>query len=382
MRQYSCVPQAPLVYKEDGPRCAFCNIPNPDPVHLNTHASECDGKRFSRKYLLIDHLKNEHGVPDVSELAGQFEYTVDQKYFACGFCVFCCGSLNGLANHVDDHYKSSQHIRDWDHDKVIRGLLSQPDVIECWQAFLASILPLQESQLRWMPELVEQLEYRLEMNWEPAETLCNAAMYASNYRWDGYGYPEPVPADQGMIANQTIEPLERQDVISPLPFSSVQSHIDYLPHTVAASPQLQHPTEDWIRPNIMHFDDGRSYPQVTSMTYGSPGNPVYRHPSPRAQLSHPLSRGESFMQGQYPAYSSSPTSASGTLRAPEGQARNPYYPRLGGHSSDLSRNLAINQQSRHEVETYVCPAQAHAGYNYPASTMESVSSPLSPDHSI
>ena len=312
MRQYSCIPQERLVYKEDGPRCAFCNFPHPDPIHLNTHVTECLGKKFSRKHTFINHLKKEHGVRDGSAIAGQFEYTVDQKYFACGFCVFC-GSLNELANHVDaNHYKFSQHIRDWDDDKVIRGLLSQPVV----------------------------------------------------------------------TTNQTIEHLERQDVISPLSFNSVQSHRAYLPHTVAASLQLQHPARDWDRPNYMHFDEGRHCPQVTSETYGSPGSPVYRHPSYRAQFSPPLSSGESFMQGHYPAYSSSPTSASGTLRASEGQARNPYHPRLGGHSSDLSRNLAINQQSRHEVETYTSPAPAHAGYNYPASTMESVSSPLSPDHSI
>ena len=381
--QYFCIPQEALVYKEDGPRCAFCNFPNPDRIHLDTHVTQCVGRKFTRKNTLINHLKKKHGVHNGFVLAGQFEYTVDQKYFACGFCVFCCGSLNDLANHVDDlHYKFSQHIRHWDYDKVIRGLLSQPVVVECWQAVLASNPPLQESMFRWMPTLVKQLIHRLEMSREPAETLCNAAIDASNYRRNWYGYLEPAPADHGTIANQTIEPLERQDAISPLSFNSEQSHGAYPPYMAAAFPHLQHPVRDRDRPNSMGFDEGRRYPQVTSDPYGSPGSPVYRHPSYRAQLFYPSSWGESSMQGQYPACSSSPASASGTSGASEGQARNPYHLRLGGHSSGLSPNLVISAHLGHEADTYTTPSQAPADWNYPASTMEAASSASSRDHNI
>ena len=384
---YFCIPPKALVYKEDGPRCASCNIPNPDLIHLNTHVTECVGRKFTRKSTLIKHLEKKHGVHDGSVLAGQSEYSVDQKYFACGFCVFCCGSLNELANHVDAlHYRLSQHIRDWDYDKVIRGLLCQPVVVECWQAVLASNPPLQESWFRWRPTLVKQLKHRLEMSQEPAETLCNAVIDASNYRRSWYGYLESVPltnlTDQGTVTDQTIEPFERQDAISPLSFNLEQSHITYPPHTVAASPQMQHPARDWDRFNYTDWDEGRRYPQNASETYASPASATYQQPSHRAPIFYSSNCGESFMQYQYPAYSSSTASASGTSRVLEGQAWAPYNSRLGGYSPGLSPNLSTNPQSRQELETYTTPAQAHGGWNYPASTLESASSPLSRDHSI
>ena len=374
---YFCIPHEDLVYKEDGPRCAFCNFPNPDRIHLDTHSTECVGTKFSRRSTLIKHLKEKHGVHNGLVLADQFEFTIDQKYFACGFCVFCCGSLNELANHVDSHhYKYSQHIYQWDDDKVIRNLLSQPVVFDCWQAVLASNPPLQESWFRWRPTLVKLLKSRLEMSQEPAETLYNAAIDASNYRSNCYGYLEPVPADQGIIANQTIELLERQDAISPLSFNSEQSHRAYLPHTAAASPQLHHPARDWERPNDMDFDEGRHYPRVAPETYGSPSSPVYRHPSYRAQPVYPSIWPQSLI------YSSSPASSSGTSRVSEGQARNPYYPRLDGPPPGLSSNPAINPRSRHQIGMYTTPAQALTDWNYPASTIESARSPSSREHNI
>ena len=382
--RYYCIPQEPLVLREDGPRCASCNIPNPDPLHLNTHVvTGCVGRNFIRRYQLTNHLKTKHNVHDRSELAGHFEYKVDLKYFACGFCVCCCDSLIELANHVDaHHYKLSQHIRDWDNENVIRGLLSQPFVIEHWQAILASNPPLQEPLLLWMRTLVEQLKDRLKMSWKPAETLRNAAIDARDYPRNGYGYLEPVSPNQRMVANQTIEPFERQDAISLLSFTSEHGHGAYPSHTAAASHQLQHLARDRDRPNYMDFDNGQRYPQTTPETYGSPGSPVYGQPPYHAQTFPPSNWNKSFMQGQHLAYLSSPASASGTSWASEGQARNLYHPRLGGHSSGLSPNLITNAQSAHEVETYTTPAQAPAGWKYSASAMEAASSALSSDHNI
>ena len=379
---YYCIPQEPLVLKEDGPRCAYCNIPNPDPIHLNTHVTKCIGRKFTRKCLLVHHLKSKHNVHDGAVLAPHSEYSVDLKYFACGFCVFCCDSLIDLANHVDTHhYKLSQHIRGWDNENVIRGLLSQPVVIECWQEILVSNPPLQEPLLRWMRTLVEQLTDRLKMSCKPAETLRNAAIDASNYPRNGYGYLEPVSPNQGIVANPTIEPFERQDAIWPLSFTSEQSHMAYAPHMAAAFPQSQHPSMGRERLNHTNWDEGRCYSQIALKTCESPASATYQHPSHRAHILSP-SNSESFMQYRHPAYSSSTASATGTSQVFKGHAWAPNTARLGGYSSGLWPNIAINPQSRHELPTYTNPTQARAGWNYHASTMESVLSPLSSDHSI
>ena len=369
---YYCILQEPLVDREDGPRCGSCNIPNPDSIHLNTHVTECVGRKFTRKSLLVRHLETKHHVQDGSALAGHSEYSVDLKYFACGFCVFCCGSLIELANHVDaHHYKFSQHIRHWDNEKVIRGLLSQPVVVECWQAILASNPPLQEPWLRRMPALVEQLKGRLELSREPAVTLCNAAMDAGNYRWNWDGNFGTMPANQGTVADQTIKPFESQDTISPLSFDSEQSHIAYPPQRAAAFPQSQSPAMDW--------NEARRCPQIASKTYELPASASHQHPFHRAQSSYPSNCGESFIQHQS---LTSTAPASGVPQSLEARAWAPYTSKLGGHSSGLPSDIATNPGSRYELETYTAPAQTHAGWNYPASTMESVSSPSLRDHRI
>ena len=378
--KYFCIPQEPLVYKEDGPRCAFCDILNPDAIHLNTHVTSCIGKKYPRKSHLIDHLETKHGVHDGSVLIGHSEFSVDLKYFTCGFCVFCCGSLIELANHVDaHHYKFLQHISHWDDEKVIRGLQSHPAVIECWQAILASNPPLDEPWLRRMPMLVEQLQRRLEMSRGLVETFYNAAIDASNYRRQWYGNPESASADQRLVANQ-IEPL-RQDAISPLSLNSEQSQIAYTPHTPATFPQSQYLAIGYDRLNHTDWNEGRPHAQIASNTYESPTSATYHHPSHRSHIFYP-SDCESVMQYRYPAYSSSTASASGTSRMFEGQASAPYTSRHGGHPPGLSFNIATSPESRHELETYTILAQGHTGWNYPASTIESVSSPLSRDHNI
>ncbi|KAM0798449.1 hypothetical protein BDR22DRAFT_373614 [Usnea florida] len=216
--RFYCMLKGPVVETENGPKCAFCNVLHPDREHLGTHnihicmnKSPAD-RSYSRKELLTKHLKH-HGIVEASTLADQWRYTANKKYFACGFCGSYHDSLVEQINHIDHmHYRLSEHINNWDSNKAIRGLLSQPGMRNCWQTLLATKPYLQESSLTWTPTLAKTLQSRLERSEETAEILFTAAIDQSNY-----GRSDPGFADPQMSSSQSMQTLPHRPLWSPLP---------------------------------------------------------------------------------------------------------------------------------------------------------------------
>ena len=389
--RYYCIPQDALVYMEDGPRCAFCSISNPDIIHLNAHnVSECVGTKFSRKKTLIKHLEKKHSVHDNSMLADQSEYSVDKKYFACGFCIFCCGSLNEQTNHIDAaHYRFSQHIRDWDQNKVIRGLLSQPVVNECWRGVLAANPHLQESLFRWNPTIVKQLKHRLEMSREPAVILCNAAIDASNCNRNWHGHLESVPVsgtngltDQEMATDQSSHNFQSQGALSPLSYNSEQSYVDHSSRMAASALQSQRLAMDWAKPISMDRDENRPCSQIVTATNAPRGSAIYNHTDHSALPLYLQTSDERSFHNQHSAYLFPTASTSGTPQAMEGHDWTLHDLRHGGHPLGFSLNFIISLRLRCLVETYTDAAQAHASWNSPTSAIQSTMSPLSREHDV
>ena len=373
------------MYTEDGPRCAFCDKSNPDVIHLNTHQKGCVGRKYPRRGALIYHQKKEHGVQDSSMLADQSEHNIGKKYFACGFCVFCCGSLNEQANHIDAaHYRFSQHISHWDQDKVIRGLLSQPVVNECWRRVLAANPHLQESRFKWNPTLVKQLQHRLEMSREPAEILCNAAIDASNYSRSQHGHFESMLAtdltNQEMTTDQSIQTFQSRDALSPLSYNSGQSYTSHSPYSESSTLQSQNLARGWNDHTVRA--ESRPFFQIASGTSGQPASDSYQHADHRARLFNQQSTAESLMQHQHTGWLSPTPSASGTSCALGGQARTSHSPNLGEHSLRYPPNFATIPRSRQEVDMDPAPTQAYASRSYPTTAIQSASSPLSPYQGI
>ena len=82
------------------------------------------------------------------------------------------------------HYRLFHHIRDWDPNKVIRGLLLQPGVSDSWQRILASHPGLMESLLRWDVSVIRKLQFRLEVGNESADVLAGSAFNESTRTYD------------------------------------------------------------------------------------------------------------------------------------------------------------------------------------------------------
>ncbi|CAD6579814.1 MAG: hypothetical protein ASARMPREDX12_009373 [Alectoria sarmentosa] len=344
--RFYCKLQGPVVPTEDGTKCAFCDVLNPDSRHLNTHNVKLCVKKppvarsYPRRDLFLNHLKKKHNVSDGSVLAEQSKHTIHQKFFACGFCVSWFGSLNEQVNHIDAaHYRLSKHIRDWDLDKVIRSLLSRPGMNEHWQRTMAANPRFQEPLFSWDPTGVEQLQRRLEMSLEPEDVLCRAAIDESNYGRSQHGMVESVPVtgltDLEMDTSQLMQPSQHQNVWSPPPSNHNQDSTAHAPPTRAPTLQSQQLGWNWEDHNDWDWNG----------TYGSRAVPQI-------------------------------ASAADTAQSWKGHIGTSHSSRLGGYSQGLSSNISNDPRPRQGFETRTHPAQARTSDNHP--TLLTQQTPLPP----
>ena len=383
---YYCIPQDWVRNSENGPICAFCGIFNPDPSHLNKHnVPNCVGKTYTRKENLTEHLVKIHDIHLGSALADQSKYTVDQRYFACGFCVFCCDSLKELVNHVDArHYRFLEDIRDWDDAKVIRGLLSQPGVNDSWRGVLAATPHLQEWYLTWKHKDAKELRHRLEMSQEPAARLVKAVIDKSNYVTSQHGPVKSAPVtgspDEEIATSCSGQTFQREDRLSLLPSTLEQDFLSYAPSVTAPTPQSQRLERDWDGLSNSGWDTScEDWPSPQIETYGSPSSTVYR-PAYHLARPYPSQEGaDCSIQHQRPAFVSSNRSATYASHVMERQTRTSDYFTLSGYSPGVSHECAAHPESGQVTETHPYRAQAYASFFPPTLTNQSASSPLSPN---
>ena len=368
--KYYCIPEDLVRYTQGGRTCAKCGVSDPDPKHLNTHNdSKCIGKRYTRKENLEKHLTKKHRVRHASLLAEHSGHTTLQRYFACGFCVFCCGSFNEQIHHIDaHHYKFSVQICDWDDDKVIRGLLSQPGVKEYWRYALAAHPNIQESSLTWNNPHAKELQRRLEMSQEPAVVLCHAAIHESNYGKSLQGY-----IDSGSVhgftdlerhTNRSNQMFQGGNVLSPVPYMPERGSVSRTPRVTAFTLRSQQPAVD-----SDNFDDSDWHAihengpffQGTFDMHNKTTSTVYPHTDNRAQPWSSPDSAESPIHRQYSPYMSSNTSTSGTANAFQGQVQSSPTSRPGGNSSAIPPNLAADSPPFQGLKMHNYPAQARTG---------------------
>ena len=189
---YTCMPYGSIETSAEGRgNCAFCGVQEPDQGHLLLHnVSLCIGKASgpltkSRKADLLKHLAL-HGVSeeDSSTLTNKWCYKSTKKFFSCGFCIELFTTIADRLNHIDhEHYKNFQDIEAWDLSKVIKGLLLQPGVQTLWYNLLISHPLIPSSDFSWDRPIIHDLQRRLEMSEEPAETLAwDAFTQSTSYR--------------------------------------------------------------------------------------------------------------------------------------------------------------------------------------------------------
>ena len=181
---YICMPNGAIDIER---KCVLCGIVSPDQNHLNSHnISSCmeRHRRYTRKCNLVKHLEM-HGAVSSTKLADSWRVTLEKRYFSCGFCVALFFTRSEQLAHIDNHFRNYEDISDWDFDKVISGLLLQPDVVSSWDSVSGNH---DKSAFSWDRSLNKDLQLRLELSDEPADALALAAFNDSTYD-DGHSDP-------------------------------------------------------------------------------------------------------------------------------------------------------------------------------------------------
>lgn len=196
-RGYMCMPKGPVETVDSVSYCAFCGFLNPTSEHLDTHdARLCVDKpdkdrRYTRKLGLTNHLKT-HGMYEVSALADRWRVCLKKRYYGCGFCISVFTTNADRLNHIDSqHYRYFKTINEWDPNKVIRGLLLQPSVLDFWRQVCPWSPDPRTADVIW--DSIATLQQRLEVSEEPAHQLANDALCQSSEK-----YPLPI----GNVSNQ------------------------------------------------------------------------------------------------------------------------------------------------------------------------------------
>lgn len=178
---WPCMPHGPLEAAGAGVICALCCSVNPNKSHMAGHSiGKCGDRsdklrRVSRRVNLKKHLRQSHVVSEdfARSLANKWKTTLRKKHFACGFCVCIFSTIHEQLNHIDaNHFKKGRQITEWSATNVILGLLLSPRVASWFQWMLLSDPYAKDRYLHWEWHMVEDLQRRLEMAEDAAETLA------------------------------------------------------------------------------------------------------------------------------------------------------------------------------------------------------------------
>jgi hypothetical protein len=87
------------------------------------------------------HHRDAHGCAQCThakEVTREVDPRRRRTAWGCGFCAMLLDDWEKRCDHISQHYDDGMRRSDWDHSKVIIGLLGQPDVDSEWRSFLIS----------------------------------------------------------------------------------------------------------------------------------------------------------------------------------------------------------------------------------------------------
>ena len=175
--------------------CTICEYPRMFTTcdgwkrHMREHkvaspCNMCTGKDMGKdlavtsRLNLVRRLLHHHGFSREAAdiLSRKWSYVEAPKAYACGFCIQTFQIQTDQLNHIDqEHWARGQHFREWDLNKVIHGLLLQPNIQSSWRRLLGDTSSATRD-LTWNTSEAKGLIRRLELSEEPADDLAAAAI--------------------------------------------------------------------------------------------------------------------------------------------------------------------------------------------------------------
>ncbi|KAH7133074.1 hypothetical protein B0J13DRAFT_507640 [Dactylonectria estremocensis] len=98
-------------------QCAYCNLPEPTPEHLETHNhSLCKSNDpqhiFNRKDHLVQHLRLAHQLETLPAI-DKWKVEAPSMVSRCGICNTMLDTWQGRVDHIAQHYKEGKTMTDW-----------------------------------------------------------------------------------------------------------------------------------------------------------------------------------------------------------------------------------------------------------------------------
>jgi hypothetical protein len=120
LEKWICVPEGPIITNPltHESRCAYCDAPDPDPAHLETHNHKAcdekglDSRTFYRKDHLRQHLRLMHGC-ELRPAMAAWRSTADQINSRCGFCSQRFATWSDRTEHLVAHFKAGAVMGEW-----------------------------------------------------------------------------------------------------------------------------------------------------------------------------------------------------------------------------------------------------------------------------
>jgi hypothetical protein len=119
-KQWICMPGGATYDTDDSPCCVFCNEPNPDVGHLETHNSQTclstslPSRTFLRKDKLVQHLTQVHRCCQFPRRIQDWCVPIKRSVtLVCGLCGLILPDWHTRTTHISSHYQAGVDMSKW-----------------------------------------------------------------------------------------------------------------------------------------------------------------------------------------------------------------------------------------------------------------------------
>ena len=139
--------------KDDGPLpprywCTFCDAVFDDLTEWKLH--EFDFHDRGDQGNAREPVENTSAPGPTPATGGPPRYSRIRSAWGCGFCAAVIMARADYLDHVGNHFDEGKGKSDWQHTRVIEGLLRQPKIAPVWMALVSKEEAARDSKLRFV----------------------------------------------------------------------------------------------------------------------------------------------------------------------------------------------------------------------------------------
>lgn len=130
--------------------CTFCDAAFDDLTEWKLHEFNFHDRRDQGNAREPTEDTSGAGPAPASAPGGPLRYSTIRSAWGCGFCGAVMMARSEYLDHVGNHFDEGMGKSDWQHTRVIEGLLQQPRIAPAWMALVAKEEAARGSKLRFV----------------------------------------------------------------------------------------------------------------------------------------------------------------------------------------------------------------------------------------